>query len=295
MIIEDVIIIGAGPGGLATALQLHRYGINPRIFEQDKIGGLLRNANFVENYPGFPGGISGPKLVKLFEEQIKGYSFNITPERVITLDHDDNQFLVATSNQAYQSRIVVVASGTKPRMLPDLEIPEELIDQVFYEVYPLLNIQGKHIAIVGAGDAAFDYALNLGKINDIHILNRGEQISCLPLLWERAKNNPRITYLSNVKISRLSARPDQRLLLECSTLAGTHSIIVHKLIGAIGRDAQLDFISSQFSQKAIQLESSGNLYYVGDVVNGLYRQTAIAVGNGIITAMKIYEYLKEED
>jgi thioredoxin reductase len=294
MIIEDVIIIGAGPGGLATALQLHRYGINPQIFEQNKIGGLLHNANYVENYPGFPGGITGPKLVKLFEEQIQGYSFKITPERVIELDHDDNQFMVATSNQVYQSRIVVVATGTKPRMLSDLEIPEELIDQVFYEVYPLLNLQGKHIAIVGAGDAAFDYALNLGKVNDIHIINRGEQISCLPLLWERAKNNPRITYLSNAKISRLSAKPDRRLLIECSTPAGTYSIIVHKLIGAIGRDAQLDFISSQFSQKAIQLESSGNLYYVGDVANGLYRQTSIAVGDGILAAMKIYRHLKEK-
>ena len=295
MKVEDVIIIGAGPGGLATALQLHRYGIDPHIFEQNKIGGLLRNANLVENYPGFPGGISGPKLVNLFEEQIQGFSFKITPERVIKLDHDDNQFLVATSKQVYQSQIVVVATGTKPRVFSDLEIPGELIDQVFYEVYPLLDLQGKHIAIVGAGDAAFDYALNLGKANDIHILNRGEQISCLPLLWERAKANPRITYLANTQVTRLSATPDRRLLLECNTPAGADSIIAHTLIGAIGRDAQLDFISSQFSQKAIQLESSGNLYYVGDVVNGLYRQTAIAVGNGILTAMKIYRYLKEED
>jgi thioredoxin reductase len=69
---------------------------------------------------------------------------------------------------------------------------------------------------------------------------------------------------------------------------------VHKLIGAIGRDAQLDFISSQFSQKAIQLESSGNLYYVGDVANGLYRQTSIAVGDGILAAMKIYRHLKDK-
>ncbi len=295
MNVEDVIIIGAGPGGLATALQLHRYGINPLILEQNQIGGLLRNANFVENYPGFPGGISGPDLVNLFKKQIQDYSFKIIAEKVIKLDHNDNQFLVATSNQVYQSHIVVVATGTKARVFSDLEIPEELIDQVFYEVYPLLDLQGKQIAIVGAGDAAFDYALNLGKANDIHILNRGEQISCLPLLWERAKANPRITYLANTQVTRLSATPDRRLLLECNTPAGVDSIIAHTLIGAIGRDPQIEFISSQFSQKAIQLESSGNLYYVGDVVNGLYRQTAIAVGNGILTAMKIYRYLKEED
>jgi thioredoxin reductase len=70
---------------------------------------------------------------------------------------------------------------------------------------------------------------------------------------------------------------------------------VDYLIGAIGREPNLDFISGQFSEKAIQLENSGKLYYVGDVVNGLFRQTAIAVGDGILAAMKIYKYLKENE
>ena len=67
------------------------------------------------------------------------------------------------------------------------------------------------------------------------------------------------------------------------------------LICAIGRDPNLDFISGQFAEIAIQLENSGKLYYIGDVVNGLYRQTAIAVGDGILAAMKIYKYLKENE
>jgi thioredoxin reductase (NADPH) len=292
---EKVIIIGAGPGGLATALQLHRYGIKPLIFEKNQVGGLLRNANLVENYPGFPGGISGSDMVNIIKEQISDYALNISFEKVTQFDHIDNQFLVATPNQVYQSQVAVIATGTKPRKFFDLEIPAESADRVLYEVYPLLDHQGKQIAIVGAGDAAFDYALNLARANDVHILNRGEQISCLPLLWERAKVNPRIAYLANTRISRISTAPEQKLLLECRTPAGVDSMIVHHLIGAIGRDSQLDFMTSQFKQKAIQLETSGKLYYVGDVVNGLYRQTAIAVGNGILAAMKIYQYLKEGD
>lgn len=85
------------------------------------------------------------------------------------------------------------------------------------------------------------------------------------------------------------------MLLECSTPDGPKSIQVDTLIGAIGRDAQLDFISGQFSKKAIQLVSHGDLYYVGDVANGLFRQTAIAVGDGILAAMKIYRRLEEMD
>ncbi len=295
MKLEEVIIIGAGPAGLATALQLKRYGINPLIFERDQIGGLLHNANLVENYPGFPGGISGPELVRIFKDHVRVNSLRIKPKNVDGLTHHDGVFQVVTSDRSFQARIVVIATGTKPRIFTDFEIPDDTRELIFYEVYPLLERKEQRIAIVGAGDAAFDYALNLGKRNDVLVLNRGEEISCLPLLWERAKDIPSITYLPNISISRLESNPGHDMLLECSTPDGPKSIQVDMLIGAIGRDAQLDFISGQFSKKAIQLVSHGDLYYVGDVTNGLYRQTAIAVGDGILAAMKIYRRLEEMD
>lgn len=295
MNLEEVIIIGAGPAGLATALQLKRYGINPLIFERDQIGGLLHNANLVENYPGFPGGISGPELVRIFKDHVRVNSLRIKPKNVDGLTHHDGVFQVVTSDRSFQARIVVIATGTKPRIFTDFEIPDDTRELIFYEIYPLLDRKEQRIAIVGAGDAAFDYALNLGKRNDVLVLNRGEEISCLPLLWERAKDIPSITYLPNISISRLESNPGHDMLLECSTPNGPKSIQVDMLIGAIGRDAQLDFISGQFSKKAIQLVSHGDLYYVGDVTNGLYRQTAIAVGDGILAAMKIYRRLEEMD
>ena len=295
MKLEEVIIIGAGPAGLATALQLKRYGINPLIFERDQIGGLLHNANLVENYPGFPGGISGPELVRIFKDHVRVNSLRIKPKNVDGLTHHEGVFQVVTSDRSFQARIVVIATGTKPRIFTDFEIPDDTRELIFYEIYPLLDRKEQRIAIVGAGDAAFDYALNLGKRNDVLVLNRGEEISCLPLLWERAKDIPSITYLPNTSISRLESNPGHDMLLECSTPDGPKSIQVDMLIGAIGRDAQLDFISGQFSKKAIQLVSHGDLYYVGDVTKGLYRQTAIAIGDGILAAMKIYRRLKEMD
>ena len=291
---KDVIIIGAGPGGLATGLQLMRYGIKAPIFEQDKIGGLLRNANLVENYPGFPDGIPGSDLVRLFEEHAQVNSLQITPERVIDLNHNEKQFEVRTSRKVYQSRIVVIATGTKPRRFTDLDIPAQFSNQVLYEVYPVLSLEGRRIAIVGAGDAAFDYALNLSRKNQIMVLNRGEQIKCLPLLWDRASASPNISYHPYTQISKLTTCNGQEMCLECITPDGINSIKVDLLIGAIGRDPQLDFISGIFHQEAIQLESSGELYYVGDVANGVYRQTSIAVGDGILAAMKIYRHLKEK-
>ena len=293
MNIEDVIIIGAGPGGLATALQLERYGINPLIIEQERVGGVLHNANLVENYPGFPGGISGPELVNLFAEQVKSYALRIKNARAEKLDYVNNQFQCSVEQLVVQSRIAVIASGTKPRLFNELSIPTEVQNRVFYEIYTLLDVSEKRVAIVGAGDAAFDYALNLGQHNEILVLNRGTKISCLPLLWERALLIPRIQYYQEISIFQISPAPSERMLLGCKTPNGSEAFVVDYLIGAIGRDPNLDFISGQFAEKAIQLESSGELYYVGDVVNSLYRQTAIAVGDGILTAMKIYKHLKE--
>ena len=174
----------------------------------------------------------------------------------------------------------------------NFDSPEELLDRFYYEVYPLLGEAGKQIGIIGAGDAAFDYALNLAKYNKVIILNRGTVVSCLPLLWERAELEDNIDYHQQISVDRVSPGPDGRIMLECNK---SKVFIADYLITAIGRDPNLDFVSGQFSEKTIQLENSGKLYFVGDVANGLYRQTAIAVGDGILAAMKIYKYLKEKD
>ena len=289
---EDVIIVGAGPAGLATALQLERYGIKPLVIEKGEIGGLLHNANLVENYPGFPGGIPGPQLVDLFKQQVRSDELNLLNSQLKNLDYSNDRFEFSIKGQILHSHIAVIASGTKPRLLRNLPIPPEIQDKLYYEVYPLLEVKDRQIAIIGAGDAAFDYGLNLAQDNDVIILNRGVEISSLPLLWERAKLNPRIQYHAQTAITRISPGPGGRISLECN---GSRTFVVDYLIAAIGRDPSLDFISGQFAEKTIQLENSGKLYYVGDVANGLYRQTAIAVGNGILAAMMIYKFLKEKD
>ena len=290
---EQVIIIGAGPAGLATAIQLKRYGVHPLIFEREQMGGLLRNANLVENYPGFPQGISGLELVNLFIRQTKNLSIEVTDEEVIELSYDEGCFQVRTGRQSYAAKLVVIATGTKPLHFKSPPIPDELSDRVLYEVKTLLQVESKHMVIAGSGDAAFDYALNLSRKNRITILNRGDQPKCLPLLWERAQKVSDITYNSCTEIYQVRRDSDGGMWLDCQTKEGTLQLHADYLIGAIGREACLDGLSSAILQQAQELQERSLLYIIGDVKNGIYRQTAIAVGEGVMTAMKICRQLEE--
>jgi thioredoxin reductase len=189
--------------------------------------------------------------------------------------------------------VVVIATGTKPIHLKNISIPEDLTERVFYEVHDLLHVENKCVVIIGSGDAAFDYAMNLSKKNRIIILNRGEKPKCLPLLWERAQKVPAISYRNNTEVNQLIKDSKGGMLMDCQSPAGALQFHADYLVGAIGRETQLDYLSEPFLQQAQALEEQGVLYKIGDVKNGIYRQTSIAVGAGVLTAMKIYRQLKE--
>lgn len=289
--VDEVLIIGAGPAGLAAALQLRRYHILPRLFEAGRPGGLLWNANWVENYPGFSGGISGPGLVRAFLAQVQ--DIPITPEAVLELTWQDGLFHAHTPAGIYQARIAVIASGTQPRRLTGFPIPDQLRAQVFYEIVDLLEVRGKTILIVGSGDAAFDYALNLARQNSVIILNRNEQVKCLPLLWERAQACLNIHYHPGTVIRRLAGGSAGGMAVECSSPQGQAVFQADYLVGAAGREPQLGFASASLLEKAAELEKVGILHVIGDVKNGIFRQTAVAVGDGILAGMRIHQVMQE--
>ncbi len=124
---EKIIIIGGGPAGIAAAIQLKRYNLDPLLFEPEKPGGLLRNANLIENYPGFPNGISGVKLTKLIHKQLESFNIQTRTEKVRTLEFAKNNdcFIIQTANSSYNADIVIIATGTKPKKLDIIEsLPE---------------------------------------------------------------------------------------------------------------------------------------------------------------------------
>jgi thioredoxin reductase len=291
---NDVTIIGAGPAGIAAAVQLRRYGLDPLVLEAQRVGGLLWNAHRVENYLGFPSGISGHELVELFQRQLETWSVPVFFEEVRRLSFSDGLFRIET-DRVRISRFVIVATGTQPvraEIAASLR-SSEIRERIFYEVYPLLGIRAKKIVIMGAGDAAFDYALNLAaRDNDIAILHRSAEIKALPLLQARACMIPKIAYYGDTKLVDIKLACDE-LQLKCANRTQKFAIRADYLLLALGRRPRLDFLDARLPVE--ELSHRGRLYFAGDVQNDRYRQTAIAVGDGLRAAMQICERLDQRE
>lgn len=291
---HDVMIIGAGPAGLAAALQLKRHGVDFVLLERSRVGGLLNNANLVENYPGFPGGIPGEELISLFHEQTTELGVEVTKDDINSLDYKNNSFIARGRNIDYQASIAIIATGTKGKTLPGLRMPDEVSSRVITEIFSIKSVENARIVIIGAGDLAFDYALNLGRKNTVTILNRSTELTCLPLLWDRARNYSSVKYQEQSQVEEVLPGPKGDVVLRIKSPAGSQLLPCDYVISAIGRQPNLDFYSKSFGKIAIDLVKKEILYLIGDVKNGIYRQAAIAVGDGIECAMRVYAKLKEK-
>lgn len=290
---EDVAIIGCGPAGVAAAIQLKRSGIDPIVFERNRIGGLLLNAYLVENYPGFPDGIAGVALAQLMERQLVKFSIRILHEEVVQADILDSGFQVESSGSKIRTRMLIIASGTHPKRLPSVRIPPRLRHRVLYEVYPIRDASGQRIVVVGAGDAAFDYALTLEKRNRLTVLNRGRTRKCLELLWRRAQACGNISYIEDIGIRQVAAGQGGELLLRCISGVGPKEIRTDYIVVAVGREPEVGFLSKRLAGALGAKQANGLLHLAGDVRGDRMRQTAVAVGDGMLAAMKICDKHRE--
>jgi thioredoxin reductase len=269
---EQVIIIGGGPAGIACAVQLKRYGINPLLIEKDTIGGLVRNAWRIDNYPGFPDGINGADLLKKLQRHLQRFEVRYQISEVIIQNFDQDVFSLNDDTAEFKAKYVVVAAGTEANPITT-NIPDYYSDKVFTEVYPLRSVKGKTIDIVGAGDAAFDYAMTLSKNNTVTIHNRSTRLKCIPALLGIARQQPNISYIEN---SNPSFSSDYTIF-------------------ATGRKPSLGCLSDKIKDQSHELEAEGRLYFIGDIKNGMVRQCSVAIGDGVRTAMSIVKSLSENE
>ena len=284
---HDVAIVGAGPAGVAAAVQLVRHGITPTVFEKEAVGGLLRNAWLVENCPGFAEGLPGRELTQLLARQLASSGVSPVREEVTSLDRVDGAFVVRTDNGDRRFRRVVVASGTRPRDITDIEIEAGAEDLVVREVWPLDGTSAARVAVVGGGDAALDHALALAAANTVTLLMRGDAPSSIPPLVEHVRDCRDIELLAGTRLLSVARAAGGGLKLACRTGESEVEIAVDHLVVAIGRVPETGFLSDTVVGLSRSLEERSELMFAGDVKSGIFRQAAIASGQGTEVAMRV--------
>lgn len=144
-----VAIIGAGPAGIAAAIQLRRFNIPFNIFEKSEPGGLLLNANLVENYPGFPQGIPGIALASIMEKQLAATGVFLRREGVQTIEEAADGFILQTETEVVDCRILVMATGTVASRIPLPGLEGPWPETIHTDILRLRSTRQKEIAIIG--------------------------------------------------------------------------------------------------------------------------------------------------
>jgi thioredoxin reductase len=274
---------------MACAIQLKRMGLDPLVIEKNRTGGMLFNANLVENYPGFPGGIPGPDLVDRMTRQFESYDIPVLQDEVKLAGYSAGQFSLSTTSGLCTCNVLVIASGSAPK-IPE-ECSSELIEKglVRFDISDLREVSGKSVGIIGAGDAAFDYSLTLAENNNnVFIFNRGNHIKALKALSEKVFINKRIHYLPNIELKSLDINDNMGLDVICNSASSNRKYSLDYLIFATGRKPADGFFRESLEGLLPGLLKEQRLYLIGDVINGNYRQVSVAVGDGVRAAMEIF-------
>jgi thioredoxin reductase (NADPH) len=193
----DLVIIGGGPAGLTAGLYAARARLNVILIEKIVPGGQVLTTDWIENYPGFPEGISGPDLIQKMTEQVNKFDLNIESNEVISLDLSEPVKKIKLSDRTITSHTIIIATGASPKKLG---IPGEDIffgkglstcatcDAPFFK--------DKIVAAVGGGDTAVQESIFLTKfVKKVYLIHRRDQLRATRILQERAFANDKIEFI----------------------------------------------------------------------------------------------------
>lgn len=276
-----VVVVGAGPAGIAATIQLVRSGHVVQVFERGRVGGALWNARCVDNYPGFPGGVSGAELAGLMEEQFLGYVDSIVSDEVREVVKTEDGFSI----MGFDFDGVILCVGTTP-IKAGFPGEDELAATglLYYGIAEADDWSGvNEVAVIGGGEASMDLAINIANAGlKVTLIHRSEPLG-LMALREIAFSEEGITWLEGeVKEGRIEGKAI--LMTDVTELS------VDRIIVAVGRETVMPHFVG-FSLKNQPL----GILIAGDATRGSLGQVAMAVGDGIEMAMIMSRYLEELD
>jgi thioredoxin reductase (NADPH) len=304
-VVWDVLIIGAGPAGLAAALYAARAMRRTLVLEKEMPGGQIATTSEVEDYPGIEL-TTGPELSMLMMQHAEkfGAEFDIGTE-VTTVDFSRTKKRVTTlDGRVIEARSVIIATGAAPRRL-GVEGEKLLAGQgvSYCAVCDGPFFRDKHVAVVGGGDAAFDEALYLTKYaSKVTIIHRRDEFRAQAVLVDRARNNPKVEFITSAVVERIN-RPGG---LESLTLRDLKSHTIFDLpvggvfvyIGNIPNTAMFQTCVTVDENGYIEADANmaadcDGVFVAGDVRKSPLKQVVTAGSDGSIAALTADKYLDD--
>ena len=304
--IRNVIILGSGCAGSTSAIYTARAGLSPLVIEGPEPGGQLTVTTDVENFPGFPQGISGPELVGLMREQAKRFGAEYITKTVTSTDLSKRPFTIRTEDGDYSSRSLIVATGASARWL-GLESERRLMgrgvsacatcDGAFFRNVP--------VAVIGGGDTALEEALFLARFaSRVLLVHRRDQFRASRIMVERARSNPKIEFLLDMTVSDILDNGKNEvcgILLKNVKTGKETPLDVSGVFIAIGHtpntkvfEGQLELKNGYIALREGARTSVEGVFAAGDVHDTIYRQAITAAGSGCRAAIEARHFLEME-
>jgi thioredoxin reductase (NADPH) len=300
----EVVIIGGGPAGLTAGLYASRAGLKSLLLEKGVFGGMITNAEHVENFPGFPQGISGIELGDRMKEQAEKYNLKIESTEATGLELNGKQKVIKTLDGTYTSGAVILAGGSVRKKLG---VPGEekytgkgvsycaTCDSAFFRDMP--------VVVVGGGDAALTEALHLARhASSVTVIHRRSELRATRVLQERAFVEPKMRFVWNSVVAAIEGDD----LVKRARLTDVHTGRTYQLEtagvfisvgfepatemvkGILGLDEMGHIITNERMETAVP-----GVLAAGDIRHNSARQAITAAGDGATAAINAQKYLME--
>ena len=307
--VENLVIIGSGPAGYTAAIYAGRANLKPVVFEGYQLGGIpggqLMTTTEVENFPGFPEGITGPQLMDRIKAQAQRWGAELFTEDVISVDLSQRPFTVKSEERELKTHAIVIATGATAKRL---HLPHE--EQFWNAGISACAIcdgaspifKGVELAVIGGGDTATEEAVYLTKYaTHVHLLVRRHELRASKTMQQRVLTHPKITVHWNTEVIDVYGN-DQLggIKIKNNQTGEQQDLPVQGLFYAIGHtpntqifqgQIDLDEVGYIVTKQGTPETSVEGVYAVGDVQDHEFRQAITAAGSGCMGAMLAERWL----
>ncbi len=302
---RELIIIGGGPAGFTAGLYAGRAQLEPLVMVGQAFGGQAAMTCEMDNFPGFPDGISGMALAERMANHAARFGAEIAYEEATVVDLKTDPFLVKTYGATYGAKALIICTGTRPRRL-GVPGEDEFIGRgiSFCATCDGFFYQDKTVVVVGGGDSALDEGIYLTRFaKEVIIVHRRDQLRAAPVLQQRAMANDKIRFVWNTVVDEVLGDNTVTGVRVHNVLTGEQSVIeadgVFVYVGLTPNTqivaGQLDLTSEGYiiTDKRQRTNVPG-VFAAGDVQDPYYRQAVVAAGTGAAAAIEAARWLDEK-